>query len=121
MNYEARLVSMNEEEAIVAEQVTTYKRTELIEDIKELTTAVNKDETIINETAETIIKLQKDIDKFKIDIQNAQSRKEMNSYKLELYKALIETFNRDYPINNNTSNESQENENTSGIQEPQAN
>lgn len=118
---EARLISMNKDEAIVAEQVFTYKRTQLEKEVKELNDSLLQSEKEITEAASAITQLKEQIAKWTLVVEKARAKIEVDSYKQELYSALLEAFNRDYPLNAPEAKNKaadKETESTSEITEP---
>ena len=85
------LISMNKDEAQVAEGVTTYRRAEIEEQLSKLKQDVETDTGLVNQYQQDIARLTQEIEK-------ARARLEVNAYKLELFLALKEAFDRDYPV-----------------------
>ncbi len=84
------LVSMDTEEAIVAEQVNTYKRTEVESQLVTLKTQVEEDKLVISELESKIAVAQTELETVRAQVKE-------RAYKLELYEALKEAFDRDFP------------------------
>jgi hypothetical protein len=91
MEEEIRLVSMNKDEAVVAERVTTYKRSDLA---SQITTTLQ----LISQTEQRDKQLSDIIQSAKQEQELLQSTLEELNYKISLYKALQEQFDKDYPI-----------------------
>lgn len=85
------LISMDKDEAKVAEGVTTYKRVDIESQLAALNAEVLKDTALVNQFAE-------DIRKLTVEMEKAKARLDVNSYKVELFVALKEAFDRDFPI-----------------------
>lgn len=77
------LLSLTKDEAVVAENVTTYKRSEIEKQYVILSDRVKKD----NEQLPTLRQQVKEI----------EERMQANLYALDLYKALLDQFNLKYP------------------------
>ncbi|MCM1322812.1 MAG: hypothetical protein NC218_01365 [Acetobacter sp.] len=77
------LLNMTNDEATVAENVTTYKREDVEKQFAAISAQMKKDQ-------DRLPKLQR-------EIEEINQRLETNSYTLELFSALIDAFNRDYP------------------------
>ena len=77
------LLSLTNEEAVVAENVTTYKRAEIEKQYATLSEMVRKD----NEALPALRQQVKEI----------EDRLQANAYTLDLYRALLEQFNAKYP------------------------
>ena len=85
------LISMNKDEAQVAEGVTTYRRAEIEEQLSKLKQDVEIETGLVNQYQQDIARLTQETEK-------AKARLEVNAYKLELFLALKEAFDRDYPV-----------------------
>ena len=101
---EVRLISMNKDEAVVAETVRTYKRKELEGQLIVVNEILTKNERKINETAAIINNLQAQITAAQRIILQEKEIMEANVYKRDLYKALLDAFNSKYPNDDRTEN-----------------
>ena len=77
------LLSLTKDEAVVAEKVTTYRREEITKQAEVLSAQVDADNARLPQ--------------LKKEIQEIEQRLAANSYALELYRALLEQFNKQYP------------------------
>lgn len=87
---EAALISMNAEEATVAEGVKVYKRAEVEQQYAVLSQQVMADSAKLQE-------LDVQYRKIAEEIKAVKQRLDATNYAMELYSALITAFNRDYP------------------------
>lgn len=85
------LLSMNKEEAKVAEGVVEYKRADVETQIAALALDIVKDSTLVTQCAEEIQRLT-------TIMAAAKTRLDANSYKVGLFTALKEAFDKDYPL-----------------------
>lgn len=77
------LLSLTKDEAVVAENVTTYRREEITKQAEVLSAQIDADNARLPQ--------------LKKEIQETEQRLTANSYALELYRALLEQFNKQYP------------------------
>ena len=108
---------MNKDEAVVAEKVTTYKRNKITKELYVLKEAVHNYKTEIHRAATKITELQNEILKHNEVIKTNKAKMATDNYKVELYTALLEAFNRDYPLKDNKSTTTTEEEETTPTNE----
>lgn len=83
------LLEMDKDKAVVAEQVNTYKRTEVEAGIPLLQKQIEKDGALISRIAE--------------QAAQTKARYDSNLYKLELFVALKEAFDHNFPVSGSTT------------------